>query len=154
MSVPPSKVNAGNTDPSANELLSFAKKVSGEDQETGVPNLGTLQLIKLIRQIDTGVVDSWTPIVNKELRHMKAAVKMVTDNPYLQVKFGASMESMLKLVGYIKDRAAEKELEDIIDPTIVSEITPHLLSKTIRTSKAFCSAGSASSSSSSSVTAP
>ena len=64
------KIHAA-ADPSANDVLNFAEKLSGEDKEASAPSLGLLQLIVLIRKAEAGADDAWTSLVSNQLRHMK-----------------------------------------------------------------------------------
>ena len=116
-------------DPSANDVLNFAEKLSGEENEASAPSLGLLQLIVLIRKAEAGTEDSWTSLVNNQLRHMKAAVKLINTNPVIAMKFGNTLEGAMSLVGILKARAAEIDMEEQIDkvvkPDLVSKL-PHM----------------------------
>ena len=106
------------SDPSANDVLNFAEKLSGEENEASAPSLGLLQLIVLIRKAEAGADDSWTSLVNNQLRHMKAAVKLINTNPVIAMKFGNTLEGAMSLVGILKARAAEIDMENQIDDVV------------------------------------
>jgi len=109
-------------DPSANDVLNFAEKLSGEDKEASAPSLGLLQLIVLIRKAEAGADDAWSSLVSNQLRHMKAAVKLINTNPVIAMKFGNTLEGAMSLVGILKARAAEidmeKQIDDVVKPLV------------------------------------
>lgn len=138
--VNPQKVHVSKKleNPTANDVLRFAEDLSGESHEASAPSLGLLQLIVLIRKAEAGNGDdAWTPLVKNQLRHMKAAVRLLNENATLAMKFGNTLEGALKLVGILKARASEKELEDQIDDAVDEEIVPHMPSKAIAASSVF-----------------
>lgn len=139
----PSQPHASNAPASAEKLQSFANDLSGEGKEPGAPSMGLLQLIVLIRKADLDTEDAWSGLVNDQLRHMKAAVKLISTDPLIRMKYGGTLESAMKLVGILKARAAEKELEDRIDGVVDDNLMQHLPSKTIEASDVFQKRGEA-----------
>ena len=138
MSAPaPSQPHASNAPASAEKLQSFANDLSGEGKEPGAPSIGLLQLIILIRKADLDKEDAWSGLVNDQLRHMKAAVKLISTDPLIRMKYGGTLDSAMKLVGILKARAAEKELEEHIDKVVDENLIEHLPSRTVEGSSAF-----------------
>lgn len=138
MSVAQLKPSQSLANPSANDVLKIAENLSGEDKEASVPSLGLLQLIILIRKAEAGNGDdAWTPLVENSLRHMKAAVRLINEDPLIAMKFGNTLEGAMKLVGILKARAGEKDLESRIDGIVRDEIQPHMPSKTLQASSVF-----------------
>jgi hypothetical protein len=131
------RASRASVNPSANDVLNFAEDLSGEDKEASVPSLGLLQLIVLIRKAEAGTEDSWTPLVKNQLRHLKAAVRLITEDELIALKYGNTLEAAMKLVGILKARASEKELDNRIDPVVEQEIEPYMPSKTIAPSSVF-----------------
>lgn len=131
---------------SADDLLEFSAKLTGEDQESSAPNLGLLKLIVEIRKADTEKKDTWSPLINAELRHMKAAVRLLSEQPMIALRFGHSLEGAMKLVGILKSRASEVEMEKQLEDVINEELVPHMPSKSVEASKAFVKRATASSS--------
>lgn len=114
--------------PSANALQSYAADLTGEDHEPTGPNMVILQLITMIRKADTGVADSWSPLVQRELVHIKAALRLIQTNPLFSFKYGGSLGAAMELVGILKARAATLELNSQIDPAL-TEISKGLRTK-------------------------
>ena len=129
------KIHAA-ADPSANDVLNFAEKLSGEDKEASAPSLGLLQLIVLIRKAEAGADDAWSSLVSNQLRHMKAAVKLINTNPVIAMKFGNTLEGAMSLVGILKARAAEIDMEKQID-VVVEPLVDRLPHKSIEGTAAF-----------------
>ena len=123
-------------DPSANDVLNFAEKLSGEDKEASAPSLGLLQLIVLIRKAEAGADDAWTSLVSNQLRHMKAAVKLINTNPVIAMKFGNTLEGAMSLVGILKARAAEIDMEKQIDE-VIKPLVDRLPNKSMEGTAAF-----------------
>ena len=136
-STKPHVPHAAKADPSANDYLNVAENISGVDQQSAAPSLGLLQLVVMIRKADTNVDDTWTPLVKNELRYMKAAVRLITEDPRIAIKYGSTLEAAMKLVGILKARAAEKDLDDRLDPIVNEEIVDHMPSKSIQASSVF-----------------
>ena len=130
------KIHAA-ADPSANDVLNFAEKLSGEDKEASAPSLGLLQLIVLIRKAEAGADDAWTSLVSNQLRHMKAAVKLINTNPLIAMKFGNTLEGAMSLVGILKARAAEKDMEKQIDPVVEKDLVDTMPHKILEGTAAF-----------------
>jgi len=126
-------------------MLNFAEKLSGEDHASSAPSLGLLQLIVLIRKAEAGNKDdgsdAWTPMVNHQLRHMKAAVKLINTQPLIAMKFGHTLEGALSLVGILKARAAEKDMEGQIDDVVEHDLLPKAASKMMEGTAAFKARG-------------
>ena len=142
MSVAPKHVpNPGHGDHGASpsEYAKFAEKLSGEDETPAAPSVALLQLITLIRKADDGKEDAWTPLVENELKHMRSAVKLLTSNPAIQLRFGNSLEGAMKLVGILKARASERSLESQIDSVVDEELIPNLPIASVAASSAFVS---------------
>ena len=144
MSAPaPSQPHASNAPASAEKLQSFANDLSGEGKEPGAPSIGLLQLIILIRKADLDKEDAWSGLVNDQLRHMKAAVKLISTDPLIRMKYGGTLDSAMKLVGILKARAAEKELEERIDGVVDENLVEHLPSRTVEGTSVFKARGDA-----------
>ena len=112
----------------AEDMSRMAASFSGEDHVPDVPSMGLLTLLTAIRKADTDISDCWSPMIDNELRHLKAAVHLLTTNPQIQYKFGSSMEGAMQLVGIIKARASELDVTKMIDPVISTMIEPGLAS--------------------------
>jgi len=134
--VSPSRVS-GNDSVSANEVLKFADVLSGENKEHSAPSLGLLQLVALIRKAEAGAEDSWTPLIENELRHMKAAVRLITEKPIIAIKFGNNLEAAMKLTGILKARASELEMEHQIDEIVEDELQDHTSSSILDPASVF-----------------
>lgn len=141
MSVAPTRVHVSDRaeNPSANDVLKFAEELSGENNENSAPSLGLLQLVALIRKAEAGNKedDAWAPLVRNELRHMKAAVRLINESPIIALKFGNNLNAAMKLTGILKARASEKEMESQIDTIVDEELVPNMSSKTIEPSSVF-----------------
>ena len=123
------KIHAA-ADPSANDVLNFAEKLSGEDKEASAPSLGLLQLIVLIRKAEAGnkTGETWTPLVENQLRYMKSAVQLINSDPMISMKFGNTLEGAMQLVGILKARASELEMEGRIDTVVKTDLEPNMQS--------------------------
>ena len=121
----------------AEDMSRLAASFSGEDHVPDAPSMGLLTLLTAIRKADTDKPDCWSPMIDNELRHLKAAVHMLTNYPQVQYKFGTSMEGAMQLVGIIKARAAELDITAMIDPVIKTHIAPSLASNTFIKPTAF-----------------
>ncbi len=121
----------------AEDFSKIASQISGEDHVPDAPSMALLGLLAMIRKTDNGTVDAWTPMIDNELRHLKAAVTLLRDNPVIQNRFGTSMEGAMQLVGLIKARAAELEVTEMIDPIIETHIQPTMASKNFKTDSVF-----------------
>ena len=130
------KIHAA-ADPSANDVLNFAEKLSGEDKEASAPSLGLLQLIVLIRKAEAGADDAWTSLVSNQLRHMKAAVKLINTNPVIAMKFGNTLEGAMSLVGILKARTAEIDMEEQLDEVVKKDLIDTMPHKIIQGTAAF-----------------
>ena len=140
-SLRPQKIHVSEhaVDPSANDVLKFAEKLSGEDHEVSAPSLGLLQLIVLIRKAEAGNKPggAWAPLVEHQLRHMKAAVHLINTDPIIAMKFGNPLEGAMSLVGILKARASELDMESKIDGVVASHITPHSVNSLVKETSAF-----------------
>ena len=121
----------------AEEFNKLAGQLSGEDRVPDAPSMALLGLITMIRKADVDKADAWSPIVDAELRHLKAAVKLLTTDPRMQYRFGTSMEGAMELVGLLKARASEKDVHDSIDAVVDSDLTPQLASNSFIQPSAF-----------------
>ena len=130
------KIHAA-ADPSANDVLNFAEKLSGEDKEASAPSLGLLQLIVLIRKAEAGADDAWSSLVSNQLRHMKAAVKLINTNPVIAMKFGNTLEGAMSLVGILKARTAEIDMEEQLDEVVKKDLIDTMPHKIIEGTAAF-----------------
>jgi len=130
------KIHAA-ADPSANDVLNFAEKLSGEDKEASAPSLGLLQLIVLIRKAEAGADDAWSSLVSNQLRHMKAAVKLINTNPVIAMKFGNTLEGAMSLVGILKARAAEIDMEKQLDEVVKKDLIDTMPHKILEGTAAF-----------------
>ena len=130
------KIHAA-ADPSANDVLNFAEKLSGEDKEASAPSLGLLQLIVLIRKAEAGADDAWSSLVSNQLRHMKAAVKLINTNPVIAMKFGNTLEGAMSLVGILKARTAEIDMEEQLDDVVKKDLIDTMPHKIIEGTAAF-----------------
>ena len=132
-------VNERAADPSANDVLNFAEKLSGEDKEASAPSLGLLQLIVLIRKAEAGNKDgeTWTPLIENQLRYMKSAVQLINSDPMIAMKFGNTLEGAMQLVGILKARASELEMEGRIDKVVTKDIEPHMQSTNFTANPVF-----------------
>lgn len=135
---------------SASEYANFAADLSGENQEPNGPNMTILKLITMIRKADDKAAkDEWAPLVNRELVHIKAALQLISDNVLFQVKYGQSFKSAMELVGILKNRASEMELNESIEPAMKG-ILDNMKIRKLATSRGVHAPGTSTSSSSSS----
>jgi hypothetical protein len=148
----PAKLRATDADPSANRILEMEESIAGVDAMPDVPNDGIFQLVKHIREAENHK-DEWSPIIESELRFLKAALKLLMQDPLYNYRFGTSLQGAMKLVGILKARAAERDAEERLDKIVDNEILPKLPGRLVaagKTSKDSAGIRPASSSSSSS----
>jgi hypothetical protein len=122
---------------SANEVLSVAEKVTGEDKTPSMPHSGLLHMIAEIRKAEKHGDDDWSDIVKDQLRFLKAALKLCQTSPLIGIKFGSTIEGAAQLVGILKARAAEMELEEAIDSSIEKIIPKTGLARFAKASAKF-----------------
>ena len=113
-------------DPSANEMLKVSEQISGEDKGNGAPDLPVLQLIVMIRKAEAVKDDVWSNFVNEELKYLKAAVHLLMNDSMINFKFGTTMKGAMELVGILRARAAEKDIESRLDPVVDKQLIPHM----------------------------
>lgn len=115
--------------PSPQRFAEFAERVTGEDKSASVPDLGILHLINQIRKAEPlgkdgkKIEDDWSRMVEAELRHLKAAVKLMNEDPLMRYQFGTSLESAMLLVKFIKERASVKDVEERMDKVIGTSVS-------------------------------
>ena len=125
----------------AEDFSKVASQLSGEDRVPDAPSMPLLTLITMIRKADPAQQDAWSPMVESELRHLKAAVHLLATQPQIAYRFGQSMEGAMQLVGILKARASEKDVHRLIDGVVDSHLAPSLPSTSFVDSNAFVAAG-------------
>ena len=97
----------------ANTLLSLQNQVAGDVNKT----LSTVDILASLKALDHSYTDPTVKaIAENEKAYLNQAMKAISENAMLSLKFGNGLEGAMAVAGLLKQRNSQRIYEQALDP--------------------------------------